>query len=140
MRALLEEDMDRGLGLFAATLWLCSSAGALTVDEIVAKHTEARGGAEKIQALRSIRVTGRVEFGRRDSTIVAAWGEVVKRPGMIRSETTMQGLTSVQAFDGKEGWTMNPFQGRRDPQWISADEARFRAQDADFEGPLFHGV
>jgi len=138
MRALLEEDMHKRLGLFAAALCLCSSAGALTVDEIVAKHTEARGGAEKIQALRSMRFTGRVQFGgRRDFKLVAAWGEVVKRPGMIRDETTLQGLTSVQAFDGKEGWSMNPFQGRRDPQWISADEARGRAQDADFEGPLF---
>ncbi len=129
--------MHKRLGWVAVSLFLTSSAvHALTTDEIVARYIEARGGAQKLQALKSVRLTGKVEFGRRDSTVVAAWGEIVKRPGLIRVETTMQGLTSVQAFDGRDGWSLNPFQGRRDPQRVSADEAKVRAQEADIEGPL----
>ncbi len=128
--------MDKRTGLLVVLCFQSSAATALTVDEIVAKYVEARGGAEKLQALRSLRLTGKTEFGRRESTVVAAWGEVAKRPGMIRNETTMQGLTSVQAYDGRDAWTVNPFQGRREPQRLSADEAKWRAQDADFEGPL----
>jgi photosystem II stability/assembly factor-like uncharacterized protein len=127
--------MDNSLALLAVSLCLASSAQALTVDEIVGRYIEARGGMEKIRALRSIRITGKAELGR-DSIITANFGQVIQRPGMIRIELTLQGLTSVQAFDGREGWAVNPFQGRRDPQRISADESKGRAQDADIEGPL----
>src|SRR5229473_2681386 len=135
----LEASMHKRFGWVAVSLFLSSSAvHALTTDEIVARYIEARGGAQKLQALKSMRLTGKLEFGRRDSTVVASYGEVKKRPGMIRVETTMQGLTSVAAFDGRDGWALNPFQGRRDPQRISADEAKVRAQEADIEGPLVH--
>src|SRR6516162_4799609 len=119
--------MHNRFGLLVVSLALQSG----TVDEIVAKYTEARGGAEKIQTLRSVRLTGKLEFGRRSSVVVADWGEIIKRPGMLRDETTMQGLTSVDAFDGKDAWSVSPFQGRRDPQRASADEAKDRAQQAD---------
>ena len=129
--------MYNRFGLLVVSLALQSGAvHALTVDEIVTRYVAARGGAEKIQALRSVRLTGKLEFGRRSSVVVADWGEIVKRPGTIRDETTMQGLTSVDAFDGKDAWSVSPFQGRRDPQRSSADETRQRAQQADIEGPL----
>jgi len=129
--------MHNRFGLLVVSLALQSGAvHALTVDEIVTRYVAARGGAEKIQALRSVRLTGKLEFGRRSSVVVADWGEIVKRPGTIRDETTMQGLTSVDAFDGKDAWSVSPFQGRRDPQRSSADETRQRAQQADIEGPL----
>src|SRR5215467_11613367 len=137
MRLLSEVQMHNRFGLLVVSLALQSGAvHALTVDEIVTRYVAARGGAEKIQALRSVRLTGKLEFGRRSSVVVADWGEIVKRPGTIRDETTMQGLTSVDAFDGKDAWSVSPFQGRRDPQRSSADESRQRAQQADTEGPL----
>ena len=129
--------MHNRFGLLVVSLAVQAGAvHALTVDEIVTRYIEARGGGEKIQALRSVRLTGKLEFGRRNSVVVADWGEIVKRPGTIRDETTMQGLTSVDAFDGKDAWSVSPFQGRRDPQRSSADETRQRAQQADIEGPL----
>ena len=129
--------MRNRFGLLVVSLALQSGAvHALTADEIVTRYIEARGGAEKIQTLRSVRLTGKLEFGRRSSVVVADWGEIIKRPGMLRDETTMQGLTSVDAFDGKDAWSVSPFQGRRDPQRASADETRQRAQQADIEGPL----
>jgi photosystem II stability/assembly factor-like uncharacterized protein len=57
---------------------------------------------------------------------------------MVRTETTLQGLTQVEAYDGRDGWSLDPFQGKRDAQRASADDARQLAQDADFEGPLVH--
>jgi photosystem II stability/assembly factor-like uncharacterized protein/outer membrane lipoprotein-sorting protein len=61
---------------------------------------------------------------------------VVKRPGMIRTESTLQNLTQVQAWDGKDAWSLDPFQGRREAEHDTADDARVRALDADIEGPL----
>ena len=107
-----------------------------TVDEIVARSIEARGGAAKLAAIQSLRLTGKVVFGGGNSSIEAAFGLLVKRPGMIRSETTLQGLTAVEAYDGVEGWSVQPFQGRRDPQKTPAENLKSVAQQADFEGPL----
>jgi hypothetical protein len=49
----------------------------------------------------------------------------------------LQGLTQVQAYDGTQAWQINPFQGRKDPEKLSADDAKGLGEDAaDFTGPL----
>ncbi len=129
--------MRFALGILAALLTLpARPTGALTVDEILARYVEARGGAAKLAAIRSFRATGKAVFGGGEFAVHADWGLLQKRPGMIRSETTLQGLTGVEAFDGQEAWSLFPFQGRRDAQKESADEARDMTRRADIEGPL----
>jgi len=131
--------MRFAVAVVAAFLALpAGSAGALTVDEILMRYVEARGGAAKIEAIKSLRATGKVVFGEGEFAIEAGWGVLQKRPGMIRSEITLQGLTAVEAFDGQESWSLSPFQGRRDAEKGSADDARDMAQRADIEGPLVH--
>src|SRR5207247_10974900 len=49
---------------------------------------------------------------------------------------SLQGLTGIDGFDGKESWSAAPFGGRRDAFRTSADDARALSVDADFEGPL----
>ncbi len=109
---------------------------AVTADELIARNVEARGGLAKLQALRSLRLTGTVTFGGGEGRIEAKAGRLVKRPGMIRTEMTLQGLTGVDAYDGKEAWSLEPWEGRRDPQRTSADEAKSLAREADLDGPL----
>ena len=114
-----------------------SPAPGMTADELVAKNIEARGGAAKWSAIRSMRTTGKVDLGGGDRHTEAAWAQIQKRPGMVRSETTLQGLTQVQAFDGAQAWQINPFQGRKDPEKLSADDAKGMSEDAaDVVGPL----
>jgi photosystem II stability/assembly factor-like uncharacterized protein len=130
--------MRLAIAIITAVLVFPAGSRGLTVEEILAKNLAARGGAAKIDAIRSLRMTGKVVFGSGDNAVEAAWAGLQKRPGMIRTEVTLQGLTAVDAFDGKEAWSLNPFQGRRDAQKNSADEARALAQNADIEGPLVH--
>ena len=111
-------------------------APALTVDEIVARHVEARGGAARLAAIRSLRLTGTFVFGGGDFRIEAELGFVAARPGRARSELSLQGLTNITAWDGREGWSVEPFEGRRDAQRTSADEAKDLARAADIDGPL----
>jgi photosystem II stability/assembly factor-like uncharacterized protein len=121
-----------------AVLAVTGSAHAVTLDELLAKNLAARGGAN-VQRLQSLRLTGRAVFlgaGRGGSRLETAWAQVQKRPGKIRSEVTRQGLTAVQAWNGKEGWKLAPFGGRREPERASQDDARALAQDADLEGRL----
>src|SRR3954469_7849534 len=113
-----------------------AAANPLTVDEIVSRHAEARGGAQKLAALQNLRVSGKVVFGDQDFAINAQFAQVRKRPSSIRTEVTFQGLTAIDAFDGQQSWSVDPFQGRKDPFRTSADEARGLAQDADIDGAL----
>ena len=43
----------------------------------------------------------------------------------------------MQAYDGAQAWQINPFQGRKDPEKLSADDAKGLGEDAaDFTGAL----
>jgi hypothetical protein len=48
----------------------------------------------------------------------------------------LQGMTAVQAYDGQEGWKISPFQGRKDPEKMSADDTKSLIEEAEIDGPL----
>ena len=123
--------------LLALMLGACASAAhALTVDELVAKNIEARGGLEAIRAIQSIKSTGRMNFSGGDFSIDLGIVSLNERDAKLRMEASIQGLTQVTAYDGKDAWTINPFQGRRDPERMSAEDAKGLQVQADFDGPL----
>lgn len=118
--------------LFASTFLLAASAQAMTADDLVAKNVAARGGAESLQAIKSLRLSGKMILGGFGAEIDAV--QIYKRPGAYRFEGTLQGMTMVQSYDGKEAWRIFPFQGRKDPERTSADDAKQLAETADFDG------
>ena len=116
-------------------LTAASSAFALTADELAAKNVAAKGGADKIAALHSLRLSGKILVN--GDTLQLGYVTTIRPPDSARIEATLQGLTLIQAYDGKEGWKVNPFQGRKDPEKMSADDAKDLSEDAaDFIGPL----
>src|SRR5438105_2758201 len=134
MRALSGGEMHPALLVAAA---LSAAVSPLTVDEIVARHAEARGGAQRLAALQNLKISGKAFFGGgEDFAVTAEFAQVRKRPNRIRTEVTLQGLTAIDAYDGQQSWSVDPFQGRKDPFRTTADEARGLAQDADLEGAL----
>jgi len=123
--------------LFAALVLLtaASSAFAYTADELAARNVAAKGGADKLAALHSLRLTGKVLVN--GDTLQLGYLAMVARPDSVRYEATLQGLTLIQAYDGTQGWKVNPFQGRKDPEKMSADDAKELSEDAaDFTGAL----
>jgi outer membrane lipoprotein-sorting protein len=117
----------------AALALLALPLPAQTVDEIVARNVKARGGMEKLKAVSSVRMSGRMVVG---PGMVAPLTIELKRPRKVRIEVTVQGQTVVQAFDGSSGWAVMPMLGKNDPQPMSAEEARHAEEQADFDGPL----
>jgi outer membrane lipoprotein-sorting protein len=111
---------------------LAASAGAQTADELVAKNIQAKGGLEKIKAIKTLRMKGRLNQGG----FTAVVGQELKRPSMLRSTFTVQGMTAVQVYDGQTGWQISPFQGRKDPELLGEDDLRDLVEDADMDGPL----
>jgi outer membrane lipoprotein-sorting protein len=122
--------------LLACALALTAPAAfAFTADELAAKNVEAKGGLEKVHAIRSLRLSGTLRL--QNDTLQLTYVELIRQPGWIRYEASLQGLTQVQAYDGAQAWQIDPFQGRKDPEKLSADDAKGMAEDAaDFAGPL----
>jgi outer membrane lipoprotein-sorting protein len=119
--------------LAAAGLWLSATlVAAETVDELVAKNIQARGGLEKIKGIQSMRMTGTMRLGdeRLPTTLE------MKRPGKSRWEFTLDGQTAIQAYDGKTAWMIMPFEGQTEPQIMTDQEAKDIEMQADVDGPL----
>ncbi len=123
-------------------------ARALTADELIAKNIEARGGMDKLEAIQTLRIEGTRTGGGGGGGGGGGFGggaetpfvEIRKRPDRMRSEATTQGLTMIRAYDGTEGWTVQPFRGRKDPEKLSADAVRELSYDADIDGPLVNAA
>ena len=105
-----------------------------TVDELVSKNIEAKGGADALHSLQSLRLSGKLLVN--EGQIELAYLQTKERPGELRTEATLQGMTQVEAYDGKEGWRISPFQGRKDPEKMSADDLKPLMEDAEIDGPL----
>jgi hypothetical protein len=105
-----------------------------TVDELVSKNIEAKGGADALHALQLLRLSGKLLVN--EGQIELAYLQTKERPGELRTEATLQGMTQVEAYDGKEGWKISPFQGRKDPEKMSADDLKPLMEDAEIDGPL----
>lgn len=113
-----------------------------TAAELVAKNAQARGGADAIKALNSIQFKGTIRFpGDFELDYVETRARTAPTGGSaVRYDSTLQGLTLVQAYDGKSGWTINPFGGRRDAETMSADDARSLADSGLIDGPLLNAA
>lgn len=105
-----------------------------TVDALVAKNIAARGGIDALRAVQSLQLKGKMIANQ--GQLEFAFTQTKKRPGEVRTEFTLQGMTLVQAYDGKEGWKISPFGGRKDPEKMSTDDAKSLVEDADVDGPL----
>jgi outer membrane lipoprotein-sorting protein len=106
---------------------------AQTVDQVLAKVFTARGGLLKIRAVKSQRITGTISFG---SDASGPFSVELKRPMKMHMQLTVQNLTMVRVFDGKEGWANNPFGGKMNPDAMTDEDLRNISEEADFDGPL----
>jgi hypothetical protein len=122
--------------LLIASLYVVSGvSAAVTADELVAKYIEARGGAEKMKAIQTLKLSGTLALsGEFTSDFVLV--RQIRRPNQVRNDATLQGLTTVRAWDGQEGWGISPLFGRKDPERLSPDESKELIEIADIDGPL----
>src|SRR3954449_4569017 len=118
--------------VLAGVLLLTALGSAQTADELVQKNIQAKGGLEKIKAIRTVRMLGNFEAGG----FTAQVGQDNKRPDMLRETFTIQGMSAIQAYDGSTGWQIQPFGGRKDPELLGEDDLRDLEETADIDGPL----
>ena len=120
------------LPVAVAIVFFSFAASAQTVDEVIAKNIQAHGGLDKLKSVRSIRTSAKFSQG----SFRADFHQENKRADKVREEFIIQGLAQVQAYDGKTGWQISPFGGRKDPELLSQDDLKSLVVDADIDGPL----
>ena len=122
-----------GIMVLALLAPFATVVSAQTVDELIAKNIEAKGGMAKLKAVKSMRATGKMVGGQ---GMEFPFVMINKRPKSTKIEFTFQGMTGMQVYDGKTAWMSMPFMGKKDPEVMPPDQAKDMEEQADMDGPL----
>lgn len=119
-----------------AVIGFCITAGtplhAQSVDELIEKYVRARGGYDKIKALKTLKIHGKqIEGGMEIAGFM-----IKKRPNLVYIEAEEQGQKIQQVFDGETAWQINPLNGIYTPQNMPENEALLLLLESDFDGVL----
>jgi hypothetical protein len=122
--------------MLAAAALFAQPAAAQTVEEIVARNLEAKGGIERLKAVNSIRQTSRMSMpsqGAEAPVLVLS-----KRPNLLRQEVTISPNTKVvSGFDGKSAWVSNPLVSPGGaPMQMSGQDAEIQREQSNFDPPF----
>jgi hypothetical protein len=111
-----------------------SAQPALTVEAIVARNVEVRGGLEAWRKIDTMVWTGHIDTDKSPASLQFLLE--LKRPNKTRFEVKGQNLQSVRAFDGKDGWKLHPAKsGGPEVQPFDAEELKY-AKDEGLDGLL----
>jgi hypothetical protein len=125
------------LACLLLTGFAAAAVSAQSADELVEKYIQAKGGREKIKAVKSLRFTGKMTMGQGMEAPVTM--ELVPPAHKVRLDFTLQGMIGTQAYDGANGWQIMPFLGKTEAEAMTGDELKEIKQNADLlEGPLFN--
>jgi len=118
--------------LFLLPVLLCARASAQTADELINKNIAAHGGLEKIKAVKTMKLTGKVLVDGVDIPCTLQ----LKRPNLVYGEAAIQGMKLMLGYDGQTAWQVDPSSGSMEPQPSVDEDARHIIEMGDFEGPL----
>lgn len=101
-----------------------------TVNEIVAKHITAMGGAEKLSKLKSIKIMANMEVMNMKMPVTM----IIVQNKAFRSETEAEGMKVVQVVNGNTGWMINPMTGQNKAEALPEESAKMLSSQADVTG------
>jgi hypothetical protein len=135
------------------------SGAKLTAAAIADKNAAARGGLQAWRNVQTISYMGRMGAGgNRRATLPVALPDKkadptalpqrpaeeaqlpfvmeMMRPNKMRVEVQFKGQTSVQVYDGANGWKLRPYLNRRVVEPYTADEMKLASTQPEIDGPL----
>ncbi|TAE36211.1 MAG: outer membrane lipoprotein-sorting protein [Runella slithyformis] len=119
------------LSLAFATLSF-ATVNAQTADEIITKMVEARGGADKLSAIKSMKMEATMAVMGMELPVKTV---LVPKRGM-RIDISAMGQEIVQAVDGTTAWTIAPPMGVTTPTELPAEQAKPMLGQLDISGGL----
>ncbi|MBT7996958.1 MAG: hypothetical protein HN691_18975, partial [Bacteroidetes bacterium] len=103
------------------------------VEDIIKKHIDAHGGAKKIAAIQTMKITGKfTAFSEVDD-----YTAFKRNDGSYYADLRLDKYKVFEAFDGKNGWTIDPWQEIDFPRQLNKTEVGVMMQKADMVTP-FH--
>lgn len=115
---------------------LPASAGAQTLDEVLARHAAAHGGLEKWRAVHSLTITGTAVNYSSAGPFVFEW----RAPDASRFEQLALGRKILYVHDGAVTWWVQPLQGVDQPTVLADPQATLIRRIAAFASPLVDAV
>jgi hypothetical protein len=105
-----------------------------TADEIIEKYVKAVGGRDKYKSITNMRTTNVSKGMGMDINTVSTQTS----NGSQRSETSIMGMTSVQAFDikSKTGWYIEPFSGDKSVHKMNEEQTKSMMENPRLEPTL----
>ena len=116
---------------------LCSAffVQAQTVDEVIENYIKAIGGRDKIKAIQSAKTEIKMKAQMFEFPTTA----YLKKDGSMRTETEIQGLKMIQAYNSADsvGWSINPMGGDKKAHKMNDEQRKEMSQENDkLESPL----
>ena len=118
----------------ALAAFVFSASTAQTVDEIVKKHTEAMGGAERISSLKTVRMSGNMNVQGTDIGVTITRSHMVG----VRVDIDVEGTANYQVANATEGWVYMPAMGMPEPTKMQEAEWKALSSQMDVQGLLFN--
>lgn len=103
---------------------------AQSIDDIVAKHITAMGGADKLSKLKSVKISANMEVMNMEMPVTT----IIVQDKAFRTETTAQGMTIVQAVNGNTGWMINPMAGQAKATALPEEVVKSMVSQTDLTG------
>ena len=129
------------LSLAATTISYGASTAAthapasLSADQIVERNVAARGGLAAWRAAKTLTIAGEMDAGGKPNHALP-FVLKEKRPRKSRLEIIFKDQTSVQVYDGTQGWKVRPFLNRNEVETYTPAEVKSAAAEQDLDGPL----
>jgi len=111
------------------------AAPSLSVDQIVERNVAARGGLAAWRAAKTLTIAGDMDAGGKPNHALP-FVLKEKRPRKSRLEIVFKDQTSVQVYDGTQGWKVRPFLNRNEVETYTPAEMKSAATEQDLDGPL----
>lgn len=107
---------------------------AQELDQIISKHIKAHGGADKWSAIENMKITAQfTAFSEVDD-----WMAIKTKDGKYYSELSLGKHRVKEAFDGKHGWTIDPWHEFDHPRLLNKAEENVFFQKSEWMTPLFN--
>jgi hypothetical protein len=118
------------LGLMMLALLFTAVNGfSQTVDEVIAKHVDATGGAEKWRQINSMKVEGYIEV---QGIQIPFTQNAIHNTGW-RLDAEFQGMQIIQIVTPTKSWSQNPFGGKTELEPASEDEHKQQVDELDLQ-------
>lgn len=119
--------------VFITFLFFSPIVNAQNLDKIIDKHIKAHGGIEAWEKIENIKVTGRFTAFSIEEDFYA----IKTKDGKYYSELYLGKHKVQEAFNGKTGWTIDPWQEILFPRELKKSEINVFYQKAEFFTPFY---